>query len=193
MDAEIVREQLELGLMSPQNLLAGTKLLEESSRNAGDYQDFNYLPFYYHLGKQLTPKFVFQIGSKLGLIGCCFLKGCKTVESWYVLDENKDAPKNIIASNLRSYSPISKGIFAGEDIDFVLTKSGRIDLGLLTENFGTERNLKYLNFLWKHLVPEGLLVVDYINSDDVFHEFCRVNNREPVIFNTRYGVGIIQR
>jgi hypothetical protein len=67
------------------------------------------------------------------------------------------------------------------------------DLGLLTENFGAERYLKHLDFLWKYLTPEGLLVADYINSHDVFHEFCRVNNREPVIFNTRYGVGIIQR
>ena len=79
MDFELIREQLKRGLMSPQNLLAGAKLLDESSRNSGEYQDFNYLPFYYHLGKQLTPKVVYQIGAKLGLVGACFLRSCKTV------------------------------------------------------------------------------------------------------------------
>jgi hypothetical protein len=46
------------------------------------------------------------------------------------------------------------------------------------------------------LQPEGLLVVDYINDKgtrQVFDKFCRVKNREPVIFNTRYGVGMVNR
>ena len=206
MDAELIHDQLKLGLMSPQNLLSGTKLLDESSRNAGDYQDFNYLPFYYHLGKQLTPKVVYQIGAKLGLVGACFLRTCKTVEQWLAMDKDRDLAARLIESNLKLHTKYCDNTMPGGPIGYMGLSDGMLemttpytrefpgfDVGFLTENFGTERNLKYLNFLWKHLVPEGLLVVDYINSDDVFHGFCRVNNREPVIFNTRYGVGIIQR
>jgi len=53
-----------------------------------------------------------------------------------------------------------------------------------------------LEFLWNQLRSEGLLVIDYIQNDvinDAFLSFCRVKNREPKSFNTRYGVGIIKR
>ena len=206
MDFELIREQLKLGLMSPQNLLAGTKLLDESSRNSGDYQDFNYLPFYYHLGKQLTPKVVYQIGAKLGLVGACFLRSCKTVEQWLAMDEDRNLAARLIEANLKLHTKYSENISPGGPIGYMGLSDGMLeqttphtkdfpgfDIGFLTENFGKERYLKHLNFLWKYLVPEGLLVADYINSHDVFHEFCRVNNREPAIFNTRHGVGIIQR
>jgi hypothetical protein len=206
MDAKLLREQLESRLISPQNLLAGTKLLDESSRTTGDYNDFNYFPFYYHLGKQLTPKVVYQIGAKLGLVGACFLRSCKTVEQWLAMDQDRYLAARIIESNLKLHTKYSENATPGGPIgymglnDSMLDKTTSctfdfpgFDLGLLTENFGPERYLKHLNFLWRYLTPEGLLVADYINSDDVFHEFCRVKNREPMIFNTRYGVGIIQR
>jgi hypothetical protein len=206
MDAELIRRQLELGLMSPQNLLAGTKLLDESSRNAGDYQDFNYMPFYYHLGKQLTPKVVYQIGAKLGLVGACFLTSCKTVEQWLAMDQDRDLSARIIESNLKLHTKYCDNATPGGPIGYMGLSDGMLemttphtkdftgfDVGFLTENFGEERYLKHLNFLWKFLKPEGLLVADYITAHDVFHEFCRVKNRKPVIFNTRYGVGIVQR
>jgi len=205
MDSELIRKQLELGLISPDLLLSGTKLIDESSRNAGDYKDGNYLPFYYHLGKQLKSKNVYQIGAKLGLVGACFLKSCKTVESWLAMNNDKTFTTQIITANLKLNTKYFNDIMPGpisciSFTDNILetetphTKSfSGFDLGFLTENFGEDRYLKHMNFLWKFLLPEGLLVADYITAHDVFHEFCRVKNREPIIFNTRYGVGIIKK
>ena len=203
MDANILRKQLDDGLISSDKLLAGTKLLDESSRAAGDYNDIRYLPFYYHLGKQLTPKSVYQIGAKLGLVGACFLRSCKTVEQWLAMDQDRNLAARIIESNLKLHTkycddpmPGMMGYMGLSDSMLEMSAAKEFagfDLGLLTENFGPERYVKHLNFLWKNLTPEGLLVADYIHSHDVFHEFCRVNNREPDVFNTRYGVGIIRK
>ncbi len=203
MDIDLINKQLNDGLMSSDILLAGTKLVDESSREAGDYKDGRYLPFYYHLGKQLTPKIVYQIGAKLGLVGACFLASCKTVESWLAMDHDRDFTARIITSNLKLRTKDKNKIEPGGMINYMglndsmlsspSASSEHIDLCFLTENFGEERYLHHLNFLWKILAPEGLLVADYITAHDVFHEFCRVKNREPVIFNTRYGVGIIKR
>ena len=204
MDANIIRKQLDQGLIGSDKLLAGTKLLDESSREAGDYTDIRYLPFYYHLGKQLTPKSVYQIGAKLGLVGACFLRSCKTVEQWIAMDQDRDLAARIIESNLKLHTKYCNDPMPGGSVGYMGLSDSMLempaakdfpgfDLGFLTENFGSERYIKHLKFLWNFLSPEGLLVADYINSGDVFHEFCRVNNREPEIFNTRYGVGIIQK
>lgn len=203
MDAELIRNQLNLGLMTTEILLSNVKLVDESSRNTGDYKDRRYLPFYYHLGKQLKSKRVYQIGAKLGLVGACFLQSCKTVEFWLAMDHDRDLTARIIISNLKLHTKYRDDPLPGTIAymglnDHMLEKEGptnseSFDLGLLTDNFGEERYLRHLDFLWRHLSPEGLLVADYIAENNAFHDFCRVKNREPVIFNTRYGVGIIQR
>lgn len=204
MDADLLRKQLDDGLITPDILLSGTKLVDESSRESVDYKDGRHFPFYYHLGKQLKPKVVYQIGAKLGLIGACFLRSCKTVEDWLAMDNDRDFTATIITSNLKLHTEARGRIQPGAPVaymglnDELLEMNHHpdftgVDLCFLTENFGEERYLKHLNFLWKVLKPEGLLVADYITAHDVFHEFCRVKNREPEIFKTRYGVGIIQR
>jgi predicted O-methyltransferase YrrM len=192
MDAELIRKQLEIGLITSDILLSGTKLIDESSRNAGDYKDSQYFPFYYHLGKQLKPKSVCQIGTKLGLIGACFLRSCKTVDNWLAMDDDRNFTSNIIESNLKLNTRSESIEYIGL-LDIQLLVYEEFDLGFLTENFGEERYLEHLSFLWDYLAPEGLLVADYITEHDVFHEFCRVKNREPTIFDTRYGVGIVQK
>lgn len=200
MDADLIRRQIDQSLITTDKLLAGAKFIDESSKECGEYLDSRYFPFYYHLGKQIEPKTVCQIGSKIGLVGACFLRSCKTVESWLAMDHERGHVANITTSNLKLNTKYKNNILPGpigfmglNDSMLEIESTFQYDLCFLSEDFGKERYLKHLNFLWKILNQKGLLVADYINSHDVFHEFCRVKNREPIIFETRYGVGIIER
>jgi hypothetical protein len=199
MNAEYLQTKLKHGLMESNILLGQAKLLDNSSRDTPAFNDPHYFPFYYHLGTQCSPKNVLQIGAKLGLIGSCFMQSCKTVEMWVAMDDyDVHPPANLIRSNLRMFSEAS--------IKFMLLDQSilnpehdhyyKADMGFLTEKYDSERTMKCLDFFWKCLRTEGPLVVDYIHDEAVgkaFHEFCRVRNREPICFETRYGLGIVTR
>lgn len=190
-----MQTKLEFCLVDSSILLGTCKLLDSSSRLSPAFKDPRYFPFYFHLGTQITPKRVVQFGSKLGLIGACFMQGCKTVEHWMAVDPSEPKPPHqIIQSNLSKYC---KGEAKALELDgFLLGTERNIDLGLVTEKYPKEKFVEHLEFLWEHLQPEGLLVADYIDDDavrDSFEGFCRVKNRKPDVFKTRYGVGILTR
>lgn len=195
MNRERMNIKLESYLVDSDILLGTCKLLDSESRSSPAFKDRKYLPFYYHLGTQTAPKRVVQFGSKLGLIGACFMQGCKTVEHWLAVDPPEPKPAHpVIQSNL---SKFCKGEVAALELGgFLLSTERDIDLGLVTEKFPKDKFVEHLEFLWEHLRPEGLLVADYIDDDAVresFEGFCRVKNREPDVYKTRYGVGILTR
>lgn len=181
-------------------LLGSVKLLDSSSRNTASFNDNRYLPFYYYLGKEIKhPISVIQIGTKLGLVGACFMQGCSHVADWHAIEDGSDQrfPTNIIKSNLKKYC---KGISDLETTIATISDDSSeddfYDIAFLSEKYDKDNIQSYLEFLWHRLKPEGLLVVDYIQNEvnlDVFKGFCRVKNREPKILDTRYGVGIIVR
>lgn len=194
MDAAYLKSKITNSFMRSETLLGMVKILDRSSRETPAYNDPKYLPFYYHLGTQCTPKRVIQVGSKLGLIGACFSQGCKTIERWLAIDEYSDnPPHNIILSNLRMYSEAN---IAYRLFDNGLFVDNDADLCLLTEKYSLAATERYIELLWKSLRSEGLLVVDYIHDEATkksFTEFCKVRNREPVLFDTRYGLGVVNK
>jgi predicted O-methyltransferase YrrM len=186
MDRELLQEKLDRAAIPSSILLGRTKMYDESSRTTGAYSDPRHFPFYYYLGQQLQPKSVLQVGTYLGLPAVCFLQGCKTVEEWCCVGETSTISMKNIRQHHRSASSFSwERAFEDERM---------WDLALLTQDFSSDDSKIYLNFLWERLASEGLLVMDYISSSDVvFHDFCRVKNREPVFFTTRYTIGIVQK
>ena len=54
-----------------------------------------------------------------------------------------------------------------------------------------------LDVVWSHISDGGHLVMDYIithsNAAKAFSNFCKIENREPIIIKTRYGTGIVQK
>lgn len=186
-----LQRKLDAALLDSDFLLSGCKLLDVSSRETPEFKDRRNFPFYYYLGTQIAPKRVLQIGPQLGLIGACFLQGCKTVQEWMYMVPlgSGKSPRN---SNIAKYlgkNP-SVGLFGSS------LKEDPFDLAILSQKYEPEEFLKHLEYLWFALVSEGLLVVDYIDEDDlkpVFERFCRGKNREAKLFNTRYGVGILTR
>jgi hypothetical protein len=203
MNAHILRVKFQNSYIPSFSLLAQAKMLDAASRDTPAFNDTRYFPFYYHLGVELgylgdlplRPKRVCQIGSKLGLIGACFMKGCDSVEEWSAMESYDEyPPASLIRSNLR--------LNGKAKVDFMMLnetlmkQEWPMDLAMLTEKYESDKVSEYLEFFWKRLSPEGLLVVDYIEDDAVrepFKSFCRVKNREPEVFDTRYGVGIIKR
>jgi hypothetical protein len=177
-------------------ILPNVKLLDSASKESPAFLDPKYLPFYYRLGCELKAKNVIQKGSKLGLIGASFMKGCKTIEDWLVIEDTKPFV-NIIESNLKlngcpkiEFRYLDKAPITDDEKNQKL-----VDIVFISEKEEDEQKLmKYMRFLWNQLKPNGLLVIDYFYDKMInqsFLNFCNVKNKEPVSFNTRYGVGVL--
>jgi hypothetical protein len=204
MDYIELQEDVNKGLARSDILLSGTKVLTESSRESPEYQDSRYLPFYYHLGKQVAPRRVVEIGPKLGLPAACFLQSCKSVEMWFALGNPVAEQSRISKSNISLHLDLTEDDYSTVTVMGLMKELMQkelpdvewpIDLALVTEDFGGDVKI-YMEFLWKYLESEGLLVCDYIDSDaqgEAFMDFCKTKNRTPVGIQTRYGVGIIER
>lgn len=201
MDWNRISDRLDKQTMRSDILLGGLKLLHDASRESPTYTDPRNFPFWYYLGQELlswrTEINVVQIGGHLGLLAASFLKGHTRVSKWLVLD-NKDQPDAFICSNIRYVSPNTVRVTESGHNDFLSKKiySDQWDLGIIAGTYDKSDVKFYLESVWQQS-KTGLLVVDYITSSEhigkVFDEFCRVKNREPVRFATRYGIGIIQR
>lgn len=170
-----VEQSFRKGLVNTNLLLAHAKLLTTNSNNSLEFLDKKYLPFYYHLGKYTDPISVIQVKPKLGLPALCFLQGCSTVESW------------VVVGNFDRF--ISANISQKTKLEFVEQSNRKYDMAFVSESFDKSD----LDLLWSSLKDEGLLVADYINESTVFFEFGDIHSRDVIKFDTRYGVGLIQK
>lgn len=203
MDAALLRTKLDTGQLDPSVLLSRTKQLDPSSRESPAFSDPRYLPFYYYLGQVTTHQKIDQVGTKLGLIAACFMQGRAGPVYWLgadAYDNGVRPPTTVINSNMKMFakagSQVAHMLFHPQSYLIDGDAAYRTDMALVTEKYSVEHTKIFLESFWAHLRPEGLLVVDYIHDDAVrgaFTEFCRVKNREPVVFDTRYGVGIVTR
>ena len=186
MDITEVQQKLATGAMSSRVLLSRTKVFDESVRSCSIYADNRHFPFYYYLGQQIKPEKVMQVGPYLGLPAACFLQGCRSVKEWLCVGERT----RITESNIQLHC---KGWVVMVDWDSSFFEPYKSDIAFLSQQFPKEDAMGHMEFLWDHLEPEGLLVVDYITVSSAFTDFCRVKNRDPIIFQTRHSVGIVQR
>lgn len=198
-----LKEDFEKQLMCSRILLDSFRLSDESSRKTGAYQDPRYLPFYYYLAKHVNSKSLVEIGFRLGLASGCFFKRCKTVEHFLAFQEKDHelySPR-LAHANIRDVYKGEFNTYVGKVLDenFREMLSRRTwDLFFINENVSHDLHKSYLDLAWKHLSHDGLLVVDYVNPSnksvyDSFTSFCRIQNRTPAFYNTRYGIGIIQK
>lgn len=202
---ELLRTKLGSGIMRSDVLLANMRFLDVEARKTSEFSDPKYFPFYYYLGQQLHSQHVVQIGSQAGLVGSAFLQGCRTVESWLSMDVPRNQGSslaNVIQGNLSKHCGGKVGsMYVPPNLEPLLVetihpKAELADTVFVSEKFEPEHYKIVLEFAWKYLIVEGILIADYIATDvikPVFESFCRVKNREPLVFDTRYGVGIIQR
>jgi len=196
-------EKLQEGLKSPlpaQAILSRFKYLPPQESSRPYFYDPEYYPFYFHMGRHMTPTNVFAIGLGIGLSLSCFLLSCKTVKGMLAFQRAgtdfyspRFAKHNIhMAYKGKSY------IHVGSMNDQPLqdrAHSCQWDMLMLTEQFSYDDNIAYLRLLWSQIANDGLLIMDFVNYDRsvgrAYRDFCKEINREPTILKTKYGVGLI--
>ena len=187
MKIENLKEKLENKLkfqtVSSNILLSKCRLIDETSRKSGQYQDPFYFPLYFPL--------------------CCFLQGSESVDRIFCF-QNKDGnfySEKLAISNIKDVrKSININYYYGSMFDREFQKYAEImyDLILVNEektNADSLNNL--LDICWACTNLDGLIIVDKVRSDaninKCFINFCKINNRDPILINTRYGTGIAQK
>jgi hypothetical protein len=175
-------------------------VIDEDSRRSPAYVDPNYAGFYYHLGKYIQPRFLLEIGFDLGLLSASFLVSCKSVKKFVGF---RGVSKIFVSPRLghKNVSKVMKGekvFHIGELFDSVFeTLIYGVDAAIITEESSYDRHLEYLDFIWPSLRENGIIVCEYLDKNkpamDAYRAFCESKNREPMLFATRYGTGLVQK
>jgi hypothetical protein len=198
---EISRE-LEKGFISSRILLDRLRVPVETYRRSIEYQDQTYVPFYYHLGKFISTRALFQIGLGLGFPICCFLASCKSVEKIFAFDfksEDHYSPRLAI-SNIKDSHRGDFAYYSGTISDREFLEKYEVaewDTAFINIKTSLDSHRNYLDLIWQKMPLDGFIVMDYLSNYKPAHEafmtFSKVVNREPVMFDTRNGTGIIQK
>lgn len=198
-----INKKLKSQIISPRILLDKLRLIDEDSRKSSQYQDHNYLPFYYYLSRFIFPKNIVHIGLDLALPSCCFLQGSKSAD--FIFGFQKAS--NIFYSPRLAFSNIK--LVKGKkfkldyhygnvnDVEFLQKIQKGFDLCMITEVFSNDQINEFLEIAWEYLNVDGFIVLDHITSNknlgDIFKNFSKSKNKVFFEFETRYGVGIVQK
>lgn len=199
-----LNEELDSALISSRVLLSRFRLIDENSRRAGAYQDPRYAPFFYHLGKHIQPKRVVEIGVRLGLLSGSFFQSCKSAQEYVGFQQKGEefySPR-LAKANLKDVFKGDVFIYVG-DLDEAWVKNlhpiptvSANDLAIVNDSVGHDDLRNHLDHIWNSMKLDGLIVVDGIgekSTKDAFTAFCKLKNRTPIIFKTRYGTGIVKK
>jgi hypothetical protein len=198
-----IEEKLKKQPISSRVLLDRLRLLDESSRKTSQYQDPNYLPFYYYMSKFVSPKMIFHVGLDLGLPICCFLMGFEGVEKILAFQKASKSfysPK-IAMSNIMDIkkSGLSFDYYFGEVLDGALEDrmSFKFDLVLITSAMTSDELNDVLEISWRHMNLGSFLAVDHVVSNPksgaVVSSFCKSKGRPCSVIDTRYGVALTEK
>lgn len=194
MSWEQLEQKLQNSPLTSRILLSKARLLDERGWNTGEMNDPKNLPFYYHLGGFIQPKKVLEYGFGLGLTAACLTQNCPSIEKYVGLQ---------LLNGDEYYSfRLGKATLKEYYLKEVFLKSGNLeklkeiiqsdvwDLVILSTILP---NHDYEKF-WENLCIDGLIVIDHLFEQTAqFTTFCEARNRKPVLFETRYGVGIIKK
>lgn len=173
-----------------------------SENNLYTLTDPKYLPFYYYLGKHLTPMSILEIGVNSGLCSSLFFISCKTNKLYLGLQEiqfnhlNRIARQNI-RLNYRKRGDIYSGNFF-DDWFLNQVKNNIWDLILINDlSLPYDKCMNQLQVIWEQMNENSVIIIDKINYNkvirDVYNNFCTVKNRNKLIFKTKYGTGLIRK
>jgi predicted O-methyltransferase YrrM len=197
----LLEEKLDKNL-SPRVFLDSMRVIDEESRKTAAYNDPRYIPFYYWLGEAVKPKSVIEIGFRLGLCSGNFFRGCKTAEKFFAFQEisteyySPRIGRRNVKDHFKGKFDIHVGFLTDDRVDMILSVNVW-DLAIINEEVGYDKHRSYLEVIWSKLNTDGLIIMDYVSrhkpAKEAFLDFCKYVNREPVVVNTRYGIGIIRK
>lgn len=200
--ADEVLLRMSKSFLSPKTLLSNMSVVDSPSKAATAYQDPNYLPFYFHIGRVASPRKVFCVGFDLGLQMGCLLQGCENPFGAFCVQPATDgfyAPR-IALSNVRStagrHFPIS--IHVGKVTDDPVLKAidGKFDMSMIVASMSVDSLMESIDICWSALSYEGLIVVDLLyerSNELIFCDFCKSKGLDFRVLKTRYGTGIAGR
>lgn len=175
-------------------------VIDEDSRRSPSYVDPNYASFYYHLGKYVTPRSVLEIGFDLGLLSASMMISCKSVKKFVGYRESSRVfmSPRLGHKNIGKVMRGEKYFYVGNLYDYEFDPLLRnLDMALVTDESSYDRHLEYLDFIWPSLSENGIIVCEYLDKNkpakDAYLAFCESKNREPMLFATRYGTGLVQK
>lgn len=199
---EKIEKRLNKGILSGRLLLSKMRMIDEASRLSPPYTDPKYIPFYHYLAQEITPVNVIEIGFRLGLCSGTFLNSCKSVKRFLALQEETKifySPR-IAKHNIRDHFKGQLDVHVGSVTDdqfLAMVQGAKWDLAFINEEKSYDSHISYLEILWDNMSLDGTILVEYVNYHDyvkkAYFDFCKRNNREPCIFKTRYGVGVITK
>lgn len=194
---ESLKKDLKNEYMPSSALLSKFRVVDEGIRKTNTYLDSNYFPFYYHLGKYILCQNMVEIGLGLGFFSYCFLNSCKTVKNFVALTPQINA---VTLKNIRTVYSENFETHIGKITDRAFEdklKKHKWDLFFINDEVNYDIHLAYLSFAWQNLELDGYLVMDHVQShppaQEAYLNFCKIQRKDPVIFSTRYGTGLIQK
>jgi hypothetical protein len=197
-----LQQDLQKQLVSSRSLLDRFCVIDEASRKSPAYLDPNFASFYYHLGKYIKPKYMIEFGFDLGLLSGCFLTSCKAVEGFLGFREKSKefASVRLGRQNIKKSCKGERNFYIGEIYDQEFESLFNLhswDLAIFTDEGKYDKHLGYYDFIWSRMNDNGIIVAEYVGrhapAKDAYFAFCKSKNREPLIFKTRYGTGLIQK
>lgn len=189
-------------LISGSTLLNSMRLIDEDSRKSAPYADPNYCPFYFHLGKYFKAEKVLEFGFTLGLLSASYFTSCKDSKYFLGFLEKKEEffSVRLGRANIRLKFKGDADFYVGNLHDQIFLDKfspNSWDLTILNDESVYDKHLEYLDAVWPYVSEGGLVVSEYIDrhepAKDAFFAFCESKNRQPVVFATRYGTGILQK
>jgi len=182
-------------------LLDNLNIPNPDSRASLEYKDNRHAPFYFHLGKYLTPTNLLEIGFDLGLLSTCFLKQCKSVKNFLAFQEMQENYPDIFGrKNIKTVYKEKFDLYVGGYLDAQFNSilgEKKWDLCLfnnLGDKYDKER--QRLDLIWQYIAEDGYIVINHVKSsvgNQIFTDFCKTKSRDVVIVPTRYGTGIVKK
>ena len=180
-------------------LMSRFRLLDDKSRSTLAFYNPRYIPFYYYLGKYIQPKTLLHIGFGIGIESGVFLLSCPTVEKFFAIQDpmgdfysSRIGERNVSDKYKKEFECYVGNIESASKI-----KDNEWDLQLITETMSYDKHRQYFDIAWDNLVYNGLMVVDNLIYHEpikqAFVDFCTIVNREPIMIDTRNGVGIVKK
>jgi hypothetical protein len=196
-----ISKKMETSALTPKVLQSRFKLWVD--RPVALFNDYTYMPFYYHLGKYLgATKNLIEFGFDLGLPSGCFLEGCPGVEHFLAFRKKNNYfySKRLGVSNIHNIWKKKFEFWLGNESDPELIKSillRKWDCAIISDDNQQEKTYRaYLDLIWNQMNEGGLVVLDYLGTSaamEAYKSFCKIQSREPFYVNTLRGTGILQK
>lgn len=198
-----IEEMLRLKLVSGKILLQDCRFVDENSRRSPAYGDPLYAPFYYHLGKSVKPRSVISMSFNLGFLEKCFFMSCKETDKFLAFrqyDSKEYYSTRMGFHNVRK-SFKREFLFHQGDINddnmSIVHLGSEWDLVFINEDSNYDDILLKVEHSWKLMAEGGMLVVENVcdikRVKKAFEAFADSVDRKPVVFETRYGTGVLTK